>query len=238
VQIGTEIMEASEVDVQIGFLHAAIVNTQKVIDSLESRVPMTMLLQALLVGGVVTLLRDIGSIWLHHGQGLRLTLAVLLALAAISFLASVGAFLASLVPPTGITPGVPTKELDIPGDADPSLFFPVGRTRVVLRLSKRPVQFEMGLMSPKASREFSWGGSYRFPLESWGFPDYPALSARHASLSADKVRQVLTAELLVISIFRAYKSRWARIGFLALVVEIALIAVFLAVLGAAYAWPS
>ena len=62
---------------------------------------------------------------------------------------------------------------------------------------------------------------------------YDARRKRLDDMTVDTIGRTLSAELLVIVRFRAYKSTWARRGFILLQAEVVLAMIFLATLGVA-----
>jgi hypothetical protein len=189
------------------FLYQAITNAQTVIGSVENRVPMALVLHGLIFAGLVSIASDLGAPW-HHVWW-RWALAVELLLALIAFMISIWAFIVCVSPPGGRLgpqeiPGV-DYGAPVPGLPPGELFF----LSPELKIRRR-------------KRMWNWGP--RLEGEANGIASGPLrfddLLEAHQTMSAALIEQALSAQLLRISMYRATKSVWARLGFRSLLVEI------------------
>jgi hypothetical protein len=105
------------------FLLGAIHHTQAVIGSLESRVPMALVLHGLLFTGLLEITLHIGGI-IQHSGGWRIAMMVIVGLTLTAFLISVLALITSITPPLSPTPGVSDPRPLLDDGTVPGLFFP------------------------------------------------------------------------------------------------------------------
>jgi hypothetical protein len=211
-------------DAQQRFLLAAIEHTQSVIVSIESRVPMALILHGFLFAGIVAVTLPIGPL-IDHNPWRALVVSLIIAL-ILSFVISVFFFVVCIAP-RSVVPGVnDPDELDIPKNIDPNLFFVS---------TKQPKwcwwHFRATVNDPPAgdTHQRMWSNK---ALEN--IPHYDDFSKAHLSMTNEDVRKALSAELLIVATFRAYKTRAARTGFYFLCAEIGVAVVYLVILGVVY----
>lgn len=189
------------------FLRAAIENTQTVIGSVESRVPIALVVHGLIFAGFVDLATHLGPLW-HH-DAFRIVVSTLLGLTLLFFAVSVLAFIACVSPPSALTPPItgyhPGTVKDLP---EGELFFINLRLRRDLLIRLKHV--------PRCDDP---------PLH---FPD---LLEAHEALDAQTIERALSAQLLRISLYRSTKSFWAHAGFFWLKVELGFAIASIATIG-------
>jgi len=216
--------EESDPAAQQRFLLAAIEHTQSVIVSIESRVPMALVLHGFLFAGLVATTLSIGPLITHEPW--RALAICLIGLLLISFVISVALFIACVTPRSVVPSVKDPSELGIPEGIDPNLFF-VSTSQPRWSWWR----FRATVNDPPAcgKHQRMWSSN---ALEN--IPHYADFSNAHLSMSNEDVRKALSAELLIVATFRAYKTRVARVGFFWLSVEIAGVVAYLVVLGIAY----
>jgi hypothetical protein len=165
-------------EAQERFLLAAIEHTQNVIVSIESRVPMALVLHGFLFAGLTSVTVLIGPILTNPSW--RPLILGLLGLLMLAFVVSVFAFI-TCISPRFQTPGLDdAHKQEIDQAVSPKLFFVTTAKR---RWCWKPIP---GL-TPRDKMPY--------------FCDF---SRAHLAMTHKTVRKILSAELLIVAGFRAY----------------------------------
>lgn len=234
---------------RLSLLFHVIDNSQAVIRSSESRVPMALVLHGLIFTGLVAVTLKIGPI-IASLLIVKILALIFFVMIGSSFLVSVFALIGCILPPSRMAPVSDDQELQIPLSVDPSVFFPAANSDLrfspiynrlmepllrLLVIGPTPSRIDEGERAVQGGTSEGEAPSlWSSDQSSRRLPSYSALRGRFEELNESRARELLIAEHLIVAMYRERKSTLVKLGFAWLMTEIVLAVLYLATLAGGY----